>query len=210
MGVNFHYMKEKKMKTLMIATAFVASLATASFADDFKANEFIVTAQSGNLELSLGTVDGQLSTIETGATIAQYTLGRFDTGVYTSIAYGRLDDTLALNLEYNLSTALTNDLTAYGTAAVSYVTATGDLGGGDVFVAPTVGLEYAVNGRVGVFGDVTYAWNASDSWTRTGGAVELGATFALTDIATITPSVVRTFDTGADATNLKLEVGFRF
>jgi opacity protein-like surface antigen len=198
------------MKKIMFASALVALMATTAAAEDFKATEFVTTARSGALEFSVGTVDGEVSTFTTGATVAEYTLGRFETNVYTSLTYGRLTDTLDLTLEYNAQTALNDRWTAYGTAAVSYVTPTGDLGAGDIFVAPTLGVSYSANDKLDVFGDVTYAWNASNNWSRTGGALEVGVDYAINERVSVTPSLVRTFDTGADATNFKLEVGFRF
>ena len=198
------------MKTFMITAVAAAIMSTAAIAQDFKATEFVTTARSGALEFSIGTVDGDVSTFTTGATVAEYTLGRFDTNVYTSLTYGRLTDTLDLTVEYNAQTALNDRWTAYGTAALSYVAATGDLGAGDFFVAPTLGVSYAVNDRADVFGDVTYAWNASNDWARTGGALEIGVDYALNERVSVTPSLVKTFNTGADATNFKLEVGFSF
>jgi opacity protein-like surface antigen len=202
--------KEKMMKTFMFTTALVALMSTAAVAEDFKATEFVTTARSGALEFSIGTVDGDVSTFTTGATVAAYTLGRFETNVYTSLTYGRLTDTLDLTVEYNAQTALNDRWTAYGTAALSYVTSTGDLGAGDIFAAPTLGVSYAASDRVNIFGDVTYAWNASNNWSRNGGALEIGVDYALNDRVSITPSLIRTFDTGSDATNFKLEVGFSF
>lgn len=198
------------MKTFMFTTALVAIMSTAAFAEDFKATELVTTARSGALEFSIGTVDGDLSTFTTGATIAEYTVGRFETNVYTSLTYGRLTDTLDLTVEYNAQTALNDRWTAYGTAALSYVTPTGDFGTGEVFARPTVGFSYAASDRANIFGDVTYVWNASNNWSRNGGALEIGVDYALNDRVSVTPSLIRTFDTGADATNFKLEVAFSF
>jgi opacity protein-like surface antigen len=198
------------MKKVMIATAALAVMATSAFAADFEANEFVVTAQSGALELSLGTVDGKLDSVATTGTFANYKLGRFETSVDASLTYGRLSDTLGLEVEYNMSTALNDKVGVYGSAAVAYVAPTADLGAGDVFVAPTLGATYAVSETFGAFADVTYGWNASNDWTGTGGAVEVGVNYDVAQNVTLTPSLVRTFDTGADATNLKLEVGLSF
>jgi opacity protein-like surface antigen len=198
------------MKIFMITTALVALMSTAAVAQDFKATEFVTTARSGAFEFSIGTVDGEVNTFTTGATVAEYNLGRFETSVYTSLTYGRLTDTLDLTVEYNAQTALYDRWTAYGTAALSYVTPTGNLSAGDFFVAPTLGVAYAASDNASIFGDVTYTWNASNSWNRAGGAIELGLDYALNERVSVIPSLVRTFDTGADATNFKLEVSFSF
>jgi opacity protein-like surface antigen len=198
------------MKKVMIATAALAVMATSAFAADFDANEFVVTAQSGGLELSLGTVEGELNTVSTTGTFANYQLGRFDTSVDATLTYGRLSDTLGVELGYNLETAMTDTVGVYGTVAVAYVAPTTDLNGGDVFVAPTLGVSYTVSETFDAFADVTYAWDASNDWTGVGGAIEVGVNYEVAQNVTLTPSVVRTFDTATDATNLKLEVGFSF
>jgi hypothetical protein len=198
----------KRFMTI-IATAIFATTATAS-ANDFKATEFVATAYSGALEFSLGTVDGELNTITTGATIAEYQLGQFDTLVYTSLEYGRLSNTLDLSLEYKAQTEIAPALILYGSTTVSYVAPTTDLSAGDVFVAPKLGVAYAATDSVGLFGDVEYSWNASNSWTRSGGVLEVGLDYNVSDSIVITPSVLRTFDTAADTTNFKLELGLRF
>ena len=197
------------MKTLMLSTALVLAVSVA-FAADFDANEVVVSAQSGGLEFSLGTVDGELNSVATTATFANYQLGRFDTSVDATVSYGRLDETLGVELEYNLSTDLNAQVELYGTAAVAYTAPTSDLGNGEVSVAPTLGAAYSINETLSAFGDVTYSWNVSNEWAREGGAVEVGVDYQVAQNVDITPSLVRTFDTGADTTNMKLELGLRF
>jgi opacity protein-like surface antigen len=203
-------LKGEIMTKIMFVSAVAALMTSTALAQDFNATQFVTTVRSGSLEFSVGSVDGRLNTFTTGATIAEYTLGRFDTNVYTSFTYGRLTNTLDLTLEYNLRTSLGSNWSAYGTAAVSYVTPTNNLGSGEVFVSPTLGLSYAVNDRLSLFGDVTHSWNASQSWNRVGGVLEIGADYAVNDRVSITPSLLRTFNTASDATNFRLEVGFRF
>jgi hypothetical protein len=213
---GFHSLSTKTqgdiMKNLMILSTVATFFAAASMttAKDFNDTEVVTTLRSGALEFSVGTVDGQLNTITTGATVASYTLGRFDTDTVVSLTYGRFADTFDFTLEYNVSTIIAPQWTAYGTAAVSYVTPTIDLSAGDVYVAPTLGVSYAVTDRLSVFTDVTYTWNVSNDWAATGGALELGVIYAVTDRVSVTPSLIRTFDTGMDSTNAKLEVALSF
>jgi hypothetical protein len=197
------------MKKILLATAVVFA-GTAAMAGNFDANEVNTTVNSGVLSFSLGTVGGELSTVETSATVASYALGRFDTTTEVGLTYGRLSDTLDLSVAYNLSTALNPSLTAYGTAEVSYVAPTADLGAGDAFFGPTVGLTYVASDKVDIFGEVSYAWNMSNSWASQGGAVEVGVDYSLTEQVSVTPSLVRTFNTGADETNAKLGLTFNF
>jgi outer membrane protein W len=197
------------MKTFMITTAVASVLATATLAEDFKSNEVILSAKSGNLELSLGTVEGKLNTVSTTANFANYKLGRFDTSVDATVAY-MLNDTLGLELEYNLATALNDKVGVYGSAAVGYIAPTSSLSDGDVFAGPTVGATYTVTDKLDTFAEVAYAWNVSDDWSRTGGALEVGVDYAMTKDVHVTPSLVRTFDSVDNSTNLKLEVGMSF
>lgn len=200
------------MKNILLATALIASLSATAVAaaENFEATEVVTSFNSGLLKFSLGTVDGELNTVKTGANVAAYTLGNFDMSTDVSLSYGRLSDTLDLSVDYNAKTAVNPSLTVYGTAGVSYVTPTSDLSAGDAFFEPTLGASYAVAKKADAFAEVSYAWNMSDSWARDGGSVEVGVDYALSETATVTPSLVRTFDTGADTTNLKLELGFGF
>jgi opacity protein-like surface antigen len=198
------------MKTFMTTTAIALFIASTAAAQDFKATEYRSTFASGALQFSLGTVEGELETIATGATVANYSIGALENFVYTELEYNRAVSTLALTLEYGVFAELDSRFAAYGTAAVSYITPTASLGSGDFYVAPTLGVSYAALDNLSIFGDVTYTWNASNSWAREGGAVEVGVAYSLTDNFSVIPSLVRTFDTGANTTNVKIETVFRF
>ena len=205
------------MKNILMTSMLLGLLATAAVAqtapavEDFDANEFIATAKSGNLEFSLGTVDGELSTVKTGAYVAAWTLGAdIDTNVYTALTYDRLDETLAASAELNVQKALNQLFAVYGSAELSYVAPTADLDAGDTFVTPTVGAKYTFADGADVFAEVAYDWNVSNDWAQAGGAAEVGVDYFVTDRIAITPSLVRTFDTDTDATNLKVELGLVF
>lgn len=197
------------MKTLMLTTALVLA-STAAFAGDFDSNEVVLSAKSGGLKFSLGSVDGNLTSVSTTGTFANYQLGRFDSSADLSVTYGRADETLGAELAYNLSTDLNESLSLYGTAAVAYTAPTADLGDGVVTVAPTVGAAYSVTESLSVFSDVTYAWDATNDWAEQGGSLAIGADYAVSETVSIAPSVIRTFNTGADATNMKVEATLRF
>lgn len=197
------------MKTLMLTTALVLA-STAAFAGDFDSNEVVLSAKSGGLKFSLGSVDGNLTSVSTTGTFANYQLGRFDSSADLSVTYGRADETLGAELAYNLSTDLNESLSLYGTAAVAYTAPTADLGDGNVTVAPTVGAAYSLTESLSVFSDVTYAWDATNDWTEQGGSLAIGADYAVSETVSIAPSVIRTFNTSADATNMKVEATLRF
>lgn len=197
------------MKTIMLTTALVLA-STAAFAGDFDANEVVLSAQSGGLKFALGTVEGDLTSVATTANFANYQLGIFESSADATVTYGRVTDTLSAKLAYNLSTDLNDATSLYGTAAVAYTAPTADLTDGDVTVAPTVGVSYAATESLSVFGDVTYTWNATNDWDAEGGSFAVGADYAVSETVSVTPSVIRSFNTGADATNLKLEATLRF
>ena len=200
------------MKTIILSTAFAFVAGAAMAADtDWNATQFATTFQSGQFELSLGTVDGELNTVSTTATdLVAYNLGIFDTSLNVGLTYGRLDETLAVSAKYGLSVALNPVANVYGSSKLAYVTPTADLGEGKVYTTPTIGASYTVIDGVTTFAEVSYDWNVSDDWERLGGALQVGADFFVAESVTLTPSVVRTFDTGADATNLKVEAALRF
>lgn len=200
------------MKTMLFATATAVLFSTAAFAGplDFEATQLVTTFESGNLELSLGTVDGDLDSVTTTARVAEYSLGRFDTTTDIILSYGRLSDTLSLGVEYGAETSLNGNWDAYGSATLAYVAPTGALGNGDAVFTPELGARYVVNKKLDTFADVQYSWNLSGGTAYEGGIFEVGVDYYATESITLTPSLVRTFDTGADATNVKLEAAFRF
>lgn len=198
------------MKNVMMTTAIVGFISTAAVAENFDNNVFATTVTSGALDFSVEATQDDVVSFTTGATIADYAIGDFDTTARTSLGYNRLDETLTFAIAYNAQTDLTDRITAYGTAEVSYTTAAADLSAGTVEVAPTLGAKYAVNDVIDLFADVTYEWDASNDFARLGGYAEVGADYAIARDVTITPSVVQTFDAAEDAANLRIEVAFAF
>jgi hypothetical protein len=202
---------ENYMKNLMITTALFATVSTAAIAEDFKANQYVTTFTSGSLEFSLGAVETDLTTVTTTAVgVATYSFGAVDTSLDLSFGYDLDEDAVTTAATLNASTAPTPLLTVYGSAELAYVADTGALSDGEVFVSPTVGTAYAVSDSAAVFAEVGYAWNASDNWVADGGEVEVGVDFAASEAFTISPSLVRTFDTTDNATNFKVEATLRF
>jgi len=199
------------MKNFMITTALFATLSTTAVAADFEANQYVTTFSSGMLEFSLGAVETDLtSATATAVGVATYSFGKVDTSVDLSFGYDFAEDEVATAATLNAVTSVNPLLSVYGSAEVAYVAASDDLSNGDVLVSPTVGAAYAVSDRADVFAEVGYAWNASENWTREGGEVEVGLDFAVNDAFTVSPSLVRSFDTTEDATNFKLEATLRF
>lgn len=215
------------MKNTMIA-AFAALGLTAGVAaaDDLDNTQVFTTIKTGAFEFNLeGTAENGFVGLGAKADVYTYSLGESVTGtvaltlgyvegteaVALGLGFGYADgvETVALGIE-NTITYSTGAFDLYATPSLVYVADADDLGNGDFYTAPTLGMSYDFSGTVTGFGEVTYAWNMSEDFTGIGGALEVGADFALTETVTLTPSVVRTFDTGADETQARIGLTFSF
>lgn len=196
------------MKTVMIASAIAMSLATAAVAADFDDTAVSVVLERDNLTFGVDTVDGDASALTFGVAVLPHTVAGADADVTLGFEYGIQAEDLTFSAAYGLSKNY-GQLSVYGDIEAAYIIASG-AGKGEWEVTPTVGAGYNVNEKLTAFGEVAYTWEASNDWNAAGGALEVGARYALSDDLALTPSLVRTFDTGDDATNLKLEVGLRF
>jgi hypothetical protein len=205
--------KEKlNMKNLFAALAaiFAMTFATAASAENFKNNTFSVTAISGSLDFTLdGDKDG-LTDAEVGAVFLPHSLGSFDADVRVAFAYDLDSSRVGVRGEYGVAGEVATNLAVYSIAAVEYVTSASDLGNGDFLLDPSFSVAYHITDRVSVFGEVGYTWDLSNSFDRLGGYAEVGVPFAVTDSITVTPSVVREFDTGNRDYNFNLGVAFAF
>lgn len=196
------------MKTLMIASALAMSLSTAAFAADFDNTGVNVVLERDNLTFGVDTVNGEATSLAVGIAVLPHAVGSADADVTLGFKYGIQSEDLTFSAAYGL-TKNYGKLSAYADVEAAYTIASGaDAGAWDV--TPTIGTAYRVNDKLTAFGEVAYTWEASNDWATAGGAVEVGARYALNDDLALTPSLVRTFDTGADETNLNLEVALRF
>ena len=196
------------MKTLMIASAFAAALSTAAFAEDFDNTGVNVVLERDNLTFGVDAVGGEATSLSIGVAVLPHAVGGADADVTLGFEYGIQSEDLKFSAAYGL-TKNYGKLSAYADAEAAYTIASG-ADAGDWDVTPTIGTAYRVNDKLTAFGEVAYTWEASNDWTANGGTVEAGARYALSDDLALTPSLVRTFDTGADETNLNLEVALRF
>ena len=200
------------MKNILVA-AFAALGLTAGVAaaDDFDNTQMFTTVEAGAFEFTLegDSVHG-FTGMEVEAEVLTYGLGaNVDASVELTFAYVEGVDAVALGIE-NTITYDEGALDVYATPRLVYVASTDDFGNGDFFTAPTLGASYDFNKTVTGFGEVSYAWNVSEDFDRQGGMFEVGADFALTETVTLTPSVVRTFDTADDETQARIGVTFSF
>lgn len=195
------------MKTLMLSTALVLAT-TAAFAGDFDNNSVDLILERDNLTFGVSTLNGEATDLSLGVTVLPYAVMGLEADLTLGAEYGIQSEDFTLSGKYALSKDI-NQLNLNGAVKAAYTINSG-ADEGAWMVTPSVGVKYNVNDKLAAFGDVSYDWDASNDWARTGGAVEVGARYALTDDLALTPSLVRTFDTGADETNLNVKVALRF
>lgn len=197
------------MKNIMLMTATISTLATASMADNFDNNVYTATVETGAAEIQFGFADEALATFEGGITAVTYELGTAQSVVQAAFAYDFDTDEISI-LGSHTTTAYAANFSVYGTSELEYRTPETDLSDGDFYVNPSVGADYAFNNTVSVFGEVGYSWNASDDWAKQGGYVEVGMPIDTSYNIVFTPSVFRGFDDGLDETNLNIDMTLNF
>ena len=191
------------MKTTILAmvAAFGLTAGTAS-ADDFDNTTASVTAEFGRYDLTIeGSEDNGYTELSFGANIVG--------GLDMSATHYHSADAYGLGLDYTMTTQV-GAVAVWGVAEVEYIAPEGDFGDGDFFATPTVGAGYDITDAVTAWSEVGYTWNASESFDRVGGVAEVGVDFTLADNVTLTPSIVRTFDTAADNTQAHIGLSFSF
>ena len=195
------------MKTLMLSTALVLA-ASVAFAGDFDNNSVDVVLERDNLTFGVSSTGGEATDLSVGVTVLPYEVLGADADLTLGAQYGIESEDFTLSATYALSKSY-GQVNVYGSLEAAYEIESG-ASNGDWHATPTAGVAYSVNDKLTAFTDVDYTWDASNDWTTEGGSVELGARYAINDDVALTPSLVRTFDTGADETNLNLKVALRF
>lgn len=199
------------MKLSLIAVLTATTMSTAAFAGNFDNTVMSVTAQSGALSFNIeGNQNDGYTNMEVRGEVLSYSMGEnIDSKLNLFVGHNRIADQMTAGAEYSVVYS-PNALNIYGSAEVAYTASTNDLSNGDIYVTPTVGVSYVFAEKLTGFSEVSYAWNASDSWRKQGGAVEIGLDYAVTPSWSIAPSIVRTFNTANNDTQLHLATVFRF
>lgn len=199
------------MKTIMITAAALtaaAIFATATFAADFDNNTTSLVLERDNLTFGLESAGGEATAMSVGVAILPYEVLGADADLTLGAEYGIQDEDLTLTAAYGLSKHY-GQVNVYGSAEAAYTIVSG-ASEGEWAATPTVGAVYNVNDQLAAFSEVSYTWDVSNDWAAEGGSLEVGARYELSDDVSVTPSLVRSFDTAADETNLNLELGIRF
>lgn len=195
------------MKKLMLSAALVVAASTA-FAADFDNNSVDFVLERDNLTFGISSTAGEATDLSIGVAVLPHAVLGADADLTLGAKYGIQSEDITLSAAYGLSKNI-NQLNVYGSLEAAYTIESG-AGEGTWGATPTVGVAYRMNDKLTAFADVDYTWDVSDDWASEGGSAELGARYAINDDIALTPSLVRSFDTGADETNLNLKVALRF
>jgi outer membrane protein W len=199
------------MKKLLIATVAAISLAAGgAVAKDFDRSEFVIKASTETVDYKMyaDSKDG-LTGVGLGFTLFPYEVGGINANLYAELGYRRMTESFELDLEYQMHKYV-GRMGWYGAVGVEYSVDAGNTAGSSLTFSPYVGAEYDFSDRAAGFAEVGYDWDMKNSWAGKGGYLEVGVGFSLSDNAYVRPSVVRTFNTGANSTQAKIEVGFAF
>jgi len=196
------------MKTTILAVLTAVGLAFGStaVASDFEATELTISAQHGILSFTVeGSADTGYESVAVGAEVLSFNVaGNLNSTVDVFGTYYRTGDEFGIGAAAGLTYDL-GSLAVYGTGELEYLTKA------EVFmVTPTIGTSYTVNSAIGVFAEVGYTWNASDSWSREGGLAEVGVNVSLANNVTLTPSLRHRFDVSGVDNNTQAHIGLAF
>lgn len=197
------------MKTVLMASAVAALFATSAVAGDFDTNSVTLQFNRDNIVGKLGVTAGEVTDLSVGAYILPHSVLGADADVYVATTYGVVTEDLTFGATYGLQKKLGDKLTAYGSLEAAYTVASGSTDGAWE-VTPLTGASYSLNENLAAFGEVSYAFDASNDWAQDGGLVEVGVDYTVASGIFVRPSLTRSFDTGADETNAALTVGLSF
>jgi hypothetical protein len=200
---------------LFAISALVAALATTTVSAQtaqnvIKDTTLSVTAIAGPLDFTIEGNRNGATELEVGFSAFDHSYGGVDAGLRFALGtdLGSASDLYA-RIEYNFGSEVVENLAIYGSAALQYETDT-ELSSGVIVFDPSVGASYAITSRVGIFAEVGYAWELNNAKADRGGYVEVGVPFAVTEQLYVTPSVSRSFRTGANETAAHLNLTIQF
>lgn len=199
------------MKSILTASALFATLATATVAADFDNTTFTLGATTGALDFMVrGNSTENVTAVAFGVTAFEHQYGAFDAAVRGEVNYNFVDETVGIRAEYQTARQQSGRVVLYGEVALDYTTPDADLTAGSFTVEPSIGVLLIVTDRVRLFGEVGYAFDASNDFADLGGYVEVGLPIDVTDSVTFTPSLVRGFNDGTEETNLNVALVVAF
>lgn len=196
------------MKSFVLASVTVAALATSAMANDFDNNAVSLELYRDNVAVGLESVGGEATALTFGVAILPHEVLGATADLTLGAEYGIVDEDLTFSATYGLSKNY-GKMTGYVDLEAAYTVGSGSTDGAWV-ATPLVGVSYDLSDKLDAFGEVSYAWDATDDWASQGGLVEVGATYDIADGLYVRSSVTRSFDTAADETNLAVKLGVAF
>lgn len=194
------------MKYILYTLAMLMLFSTNSAtAQNFTNNLVAVSIVSGNLDTAIEANALGITDLSFGYTTLHHNIGSANGSVRLALGTtGTSLNNVYGEARYNLSADLARAFQLYGGTSLRYQV------GGTWAVQPHVGLSYDVAANLSIFTEVQNTWTFTNAFASAGGEVKLGVDYKLTDSFTLTPAIVRSFNTGADATNFRLEAKARF
>lgn len=192
-------------------TTAIASLFALIGANAFAETNFegSLTVSTGNLFASISGKEGDFNKAKIG---------------YQWFKHGEWEDTwrfrIYTGLEYDFDlerTKLVNDFRAdrrlgqgwsmYAIANVDYIIDDEDA----LIIGPTMGLTYSVSDNISLYGDLTFSFDATDSFDYIGGEVGGGVSYGVSENVWLTVGFTRNFATSWDeVTDVYVNTTIRF
>lgn len=195
-----------KITTFAAAAALTFS-ASAAFAEPTAAGvELSFTA------MGFGSEDPRDNWALSGAyDVFEHNLGTGVSTVTITGAYGKVANEAATSVgatySWNVAVAEGTDMTI---AADAVYIMDGNFSNGELHVSPSAKLSTDVTATVSVFGEVGYAWNASDDLSKMGGYTAIGADIAVSDSVAFVPSLIKPLDSDNNDVMGSIEVRINF
>jgi hypothetical protein len=211
-------MKSNNFKAaLCVVAAAGFAFAGVASAADFDTNVLKTTAVYDQFEMQITAPVGTALTfgdnveVTAGVNFNTPDIAMFDTNlfVYGGVSRVATADVVKLGADFDMVTGLAG-FDATLALDNEYAASANDLDGGTLTMTPNVGLAYAFSGEVTAFSEVGYSFIASNEFAKAGGYAEVGLDVALTNNVAIIPTLRRSFDTAASATQAGLEVKYTF
>jgi hypothetical protein len=192
------------MKTILLTASFIV-LASTAFAQNFTNNTGKLVLEYRSFDLAIDFDSNEFSSVEAGITVLPHSLGVAQGDLRLSA--GTFDTNFSnvyAQVAYNVTMPISESVSLYAINAVQYRS------GGVWQFEPTIGVAASVTNSIGVFAEVSHAWEYQTVLSSVGGELALGADFAVTNNISIRPTLVRPFNNGTQDINARVEAVLRF
>lgn len=196
------------MNTFIKASLVAATLSVTSVAAYAENYATRLVVESGKLEFSTVVVDEEIGAVGGKLEVYRGQVLGLETVAKLGFEIDRIVDTNVVYAEVR-STKDYEFADVYGEFTLGYISADNDFDNGFVGLQTAIGGEKDITDSVGVYGELGYAFNASDDFDALGGYVEIGVPVKYENI-TLTTSLTQTFDAPVEDTFVQVEAKFTF